>query len=169
MNSNSKSFKGALLIIGLLVIVGIYLLVEKEVSNTQTPVNENTSEESFNFSPLTGDERAALNAPKSAASEQAIFAHAEAVHKIAVATDSVVVGAECRTSPAAVKIAKGKSLNFKNYDSIAHTIIFDATHSVVVPANGNASLTLSFGEPLHIYGYGCELSENPVGMVLIAE
>jgi hypothetical protein len=166
-NSNSKAFK-IILLVAVVVIAGIYLLSQMDLSTSQAPDN-NPPQNSTDSSGLTAEEKAVLNAPKAGDSQEVIDAHGEAVRNAAVKVDSVTLGAACRTSPVAVEMAKGKSLSFKNADSVAHSVFFDATHFVAVPAGGSASITLNFVENSRVYGYGCELSSNPIGMVLIAE
>ncbi len=164
-----KSVKFILIIAVLAAIVVAFSLFQKQESG-QPSQNQNSDPNSFEFKPLTSDEQAALNAPKSASEpEEVVNAHAAAVRRVAVATNTVNVGSGCRTSPTAVEIANGTNITFINRDSVPHTISFNASKNVVIPANDQASITVDFGEKTRIYGYGCESSSSPIGMVLIAE
>lgn len=171
-SAHSKSNK-LTLVFAVVIILGVFYFWSQMGSLTQPPLissnNESDEITTFNFLPLTLEEKAALNSPKSATAQQAISAHAEAVYKIATVANLVAVGVDCRVSPVVLKIQKDKMINFRNYDNIDHTMIFGENRSVVVPANGSASLPANFGEVLRIYGYGCELGSEPIGMILIAE
>lgn len=160
----------AVVILVIAVLAALYFYYGKSMDtgvNTNTPAATQNNGGAFEFPVLTSDETASLNFPKSGATPEAVLAHAGSVHKAAKTAEVVVIGESCRTSPAVLSLKKGQKISFQNRDTREHIISFDATHTLSVPAGKSASLDMGFGEEEHIYGYGCESSSSPVGVVLI--
>jgi hypothetical protein len=162
------------LVTGILILG--FFLYKKVIKDNEfspsggTPIAE-TPADTFDFPPLTDDERAALDA-----SPANMFAQPAAVQKVATATETLAIGADCTVSPVIPKIKKGASLVLTNYDDIPHTITVN-THtskkqSYLVSAHSSATMSVDFGGTggsYSIYSMSCEKGPATIGMLMVTE
>jgi plastocyanin len=139
--------------------------------------------ETFDFQPLSENERETLDAVVTTPPGDGVFtdtapvmtsdglalASSPKIAQAAVSAAIVALGADCKVSPVVVKAKKGTMLQFKNYDDAPHTIMFSSEHELVVPAHDAATLTLDFGRAGEAYYFGCEADPMPIGVLWLAE
>lgn len=119
----------------------------------------------------TSEERAVLNYPGADVSEAEWTNFLVLVAKLAVETNTITIGADCSVSPVVTKtpLVAGKKFTLRNTDSVPHTISFNNPPNYTVPAGGTAQLPVDFGGIPGIYGYGCDNSPTPVGLIQVLQ
>lgn len=79
----------------------------------------------------------------------------------------------CNPIPKQLKLKIGQDFQVKNNDKVAHTIIIDASHKFVIPAESTTTLSSTFGASgiIGTIGYRCDnaSSEAFVGTFHISE
>ncbi len=149
-------------LIGLFSFVFLY----KKVWYEQTG-SELNQVGSFDFKPISDDEKGALKGPFAEKSDDSNeLSYVEYAQKTATSSNSLAVGAGCVVSPVVLKVTKGMEIELKNFDSVPHTITVNADATFTVPAAGNLKINTDFGEPGGIYGYLCEGKADAAGMFL---
>lgn len=168
--TQSNSVKVAWIIIIIAVLVATYFYFVqggRGLMSGQSTDQFAQADGGYSFPPLSKEEMAALEFPKLGATSEVVLAHAGSVRKAAKANAEVVIGSQCRVSPAVVSISRGQEVKFRNVDSVSHVIAFDDSNSLLIPPNETASISSDFGEVEHVYGYGCETGSKVIGVVLI--
>ncbi len=103
------------------------------------------------------------------ASDEVFFRSSGTFESIAVATDTLTIGAKCRVKPVVLKTKKGAQLTVKNIDTVQHRLQLSSTHSVLIPAGGTTTMAVNFGTVGATYQFGCESEPTAVGLLWIAE
>ncbi len=109
-----------------------------------------------------------LKFPSPNATDQERTAYATLVAKFAKATDTVTIK-DCKPDPIAIEVSHQQTITFKNSDAVPHTIAKDTTHTIEIPANGEATMVIDFDETSGIYAYGCDNSASGVGVIAIPQ
>lgn len=96
----------------------------------------------------------------------------EAFYKIAaenaVPSDFIDLGG-CDPKPSALKVTQNKTFTVRNNDAAFHILVIDPGREYLIPAGGVKEITADFGKGPGIYGFGCDESEEAVGVILITE
>lgn len=141
----------------------------------QNPETRNDTTGSFDFKPLSADERAALNPPDGPdATEGERQAHFDLVARTAVPSEELSIGPNCAVSPAVLRTKQGGEIQLRNYDTVPHLIVFNETSSFSVPAKKSISIPVTFGADsgaTGVFGYGCDMSNGggAVGMWFVTQ
>lgn len=192
LRSNKPLFGNVGIMVAIAVILLVffsvlsYFLYQKIATGTPVPVSSsgkastqnNTQQaevvlqddrDSFVFLPLSEDERKILKPPVPSASSEEMAIYGSLVQKVAVASEKLAVGVNCKIQPVVVKVQKGANLELKNYDSTPHTIRFDEKRSFLIPASGSITAPVDFPKEVGMYGYACDDHSGPAGIVFIVE
>jgi len=114
---------------------------------------------------LTGDEKRILEIPDGS-NPEALAAYGDLISQAAIEASEIKL-IDCNTSPLAVKGKLSSIVKFINESDKEAQIAFDADHLYAVPASGQINVTLDFGKGVGIYGYSCNGSTKPVGVIYI--
>jgi hypothetical protein len=158
------------LLLGAAAFLG-YLLLRAPASpspSPQAPEDLSVATSTATSSPPISDEdRAAvlrvlpLGAPD--AERDARFA---LMKRLAVRTDTVDISG-CSPEPLVAMHRNTRDLVFTNKDAVAHEIQINPQHHYKVPAQGSIAIKPDFGQPVGVYGYGCDSSVGLAGILYI--
>lgn len=167
-SSQKKIAKGGRgdMVLGLLALAALvlgYFLYQKLKVPAPKITTTNSAE--------TSDERAVLRYPARDVTPGEWNNYLVLVAKLAMETDTVTVGPNCKITPVVVKtpLVSGKKLHFKNSDTVAHEIAFTNPPSYAIAANSTVDIPIDFKGVPGIYGYGCDMSPNAVGLVQVLQ
>ncbi len=113
------------------------------------------------------DEQKVLNPPvKGSEADQKQFA--DLITKLAKDSTTLNISG-CRPQPLVMRIKKGATFKLNNTDSQAHVLTVDKDHTYTVSPSASVDVVADFGRGPGIYGFGCDKSGGPVGMLLVTE
>lgn len=155
------------LLVAAVVVVAILMYVPFEAPTpSDTGTGANTSGTSGD---LTADEERVLMPPGESASAEEQEAYAALLWGLAKETTNVSIGASCKATPVVVNVPEGATLSVRNTDAIAHTLVFDAEHSLAVAPGETEEIDLSFWSAGRLHPYLCDGGSNSVGIVIVSE
>jgi hypothetical protein len=115
---------------------------------------------------LSDEEKEALKTPMPNASEDEKKKHFEISAKAAKTADFLDVS-NCEIRPVVLKLTENEEFIAKNDNNVDRKIIIDTEHTYTVPANGETKITATFGHGKGLYGYGCDLLQQPGGLFFV--
>ena len=118
---------------------------------------------------LTPEQKKLLAPPSASAPLAEQQAYADMVTKAAQVTTTLSLGASCLPSPMVMSIRMGSTVTVKNTDSVDHTISFDSSHALNIPANSSKQLATDFLKEEGIHGYGCDSIIGGVGLTVVTK
>jgi len=127
------------------------------------------SDQSFQSSPtptVNPEEKEVLNFPEPSASNEEKKKHSQLVLKLAKETDTIDI-TNCQPEPLVVYLDRGDKLTFKNQDEEPHKIKWGGKDTEITNGMTVISASQVFGSEVGDYGYLCDGSEKPVGVVKI--
>ncbi|MEN9621834.1 MAG: hypothetical protein RLZZ67_268 [Candidatus Parcubacteria bacterium] len=110
--------------------------------------------------------KALLNSPKPDATEAEKQAFVQRVYSSAVDTKTVNISS-CTAKPTVSGVINDSDISFVNDDTVEHSIVFNADKIFKIPANSSKIIKATFGMGVGIYGFGCDGSSGPAGMVVV--
>ena len=75
----------------------------------------------------------------------------------------------CRGNPTVIAVTKGKSVQIKNTDKIAHEISLNQSTHYAIPAKSSQSYQIPFEKGRGIYGYACDHSGKADGVFFVEQ
>ncbi|MCH7730570.1 hypothetical protein IID21_03530 [Patescibacteria group bacterium] len=172
--------KGTLILIGILVVVGGvlgYAIYQsgaakrgQPASTTQTPATSTTGTTTTSVSrTLTADEQAVLSFPGSNASEAERQRHSDLVNKLGNESGYAFLDITgCQPLPVVYRVKQNGTFVVKNTSSIEHTIQLDRATTIPAASEKTLKVSEAIGENLGNYGYSCDGSTGPVGVIQVA-
>lgn len=73
----------------------------------------------------------------------------------------------CAPRPFIIRLKDGKEFGVKNADGAEREMGIDPQHIYTIPARSEKKIKADFGHGPGVYGYGCDKSQDAVGMLLI--
>jgi hypothetical protein len=111
--------------------------------------------------------RAEVLVPVSAMNETERKEYINLVRSKAVDTKLIDV-TSCMPDPVVSRVSRASNVSFSNKDRVSHRITFSSTKSFLVPAHSAVSVRPDFGKGNGVYGFGCDKSGKPVGVVVLS-
>ncbi|MCE9549080.1 hypothetical protein K8Q98_01640 [Candidatus Nomurabacteria bacterium] len=135
------------------------------VNNTNATNNTNPTNSNVIVKPTVPAYVATLLAsnPGSGATTEQLKEFSAKVFSYAVDASSIEV-THCVPNPAVARVFLNKPINFKNMDSIPHTLV-NGDVTMNIPANKTTAITPKFAGP-GIYGYSCDTAINGIFLVM---
>ena len=163
--------KVSVIFIGIFVLVvaifGYTFLKQQEGATSDTVSNRIFSSLDKLDISFEERERLVLNPPKDDASAEEKKNHFLIAQSIAKEAPYLNITTCKRGNPLVFKIKDGEEFVVKNEDSIEHTISMGANQNFRIAAHSTIAILPEFKIGPGIYGYGCDASENEVGMILV--
>ena len=167
MNKNKlkKVVVGVLILIA--IVLALLLLKQKIGFSVKNLDGKNLSSPiSANWAPAPGTEKEYLFSIKDdspEAEKQRHFFYATSISKVSEFLNLT----NCNSDPLVIKVKNGGIIKLKNDGDSELSIGIDANHIYVVPAKSVKEIKADLGKGIGLYGYGCNASRTPVGMIFI--
>ncbi len=164
-----SNLKKVLVIVLVLVAVVLALLLFKQKVGvpSDTLGDKNLgSPIASNWAPAPGTEKEYLFSIKNDAPEaekQRHFFYATSISKVSEFLNLT----NCNPDPLVIKVKNGAILKLKNDGDAELSIGIDASHIYVVPAKSVKEIKADLGKGTGLYGYGCNASKTPAGMIFV--
>lgn len=173
-SSFNNATRGVLALLAVVALVLGYVWYQK-MTGVVVPASPDSKPQNvvdpFDFPPLSEDEQTILN-PSADNSAEGFQRYLASVQKAAVISDTLAIGADCKTYPVVLKTQEGARLIMKNYDDEPHTITldtFDGERSFLVPPHESIALSVDFGKSGEMLSLGCDPGSVNAGALLIDE
>jgi hypothetical protein len=165
--------KKILVVVLAAVAVGLGALLYKQKLGGQSPeisdLNGNRPQASAvgpAWTPKPGSEEEYLFSIKMDSPEDEKMKHYQFAISIAKEAEYLNI-TDCKSNPLVWKVKNGTMVKLKNGGSTEATITMDDKHIYSVAAKSTKSIKADFGMGEGLYGYGCNNSPTPVGMILV--
>lgn len=164
--SNLKRIVVVILVL-VAVVLALLLLKQKMGTSSDALGNKNLgSPIAANWAPAPGTEKEYLFSIKNDAPEaekQRHFFYATSISKVSEFLNLT----NCNPDPLVIKVKNGEIIKLKNDGDADLSIGIDANHIYVVPAKSIKEVKADLGKGTGLYGYGCNASSTPAGMIFV--
>lgn len=183
MQGGSSLGKKIIMVMLVIAVVLLYF-VYRQVANDTAPTmpTEDTAPSAggvpgpvtgtFNFPPVSADERAVLDMAANKEDQTNAAAYMQKVAQAAKEGGELALGAKCALSPVVLKVKMGGEILIKNYDTVPHAFAtLDGTLSFSVPANESIIAPVNaanFGATAGAHAYSCD-NAGPAGIIWVSE
>lgn len=142
----------------------------KNIQTQDIPSPKGSVDKVTSVSNLESNERQeVLNFPSSNASAEEKKKHSDLVNKLGNQSGATTLNISgCNPTPIVSRVKQGSSFKIENPDQLDHTIYANPAKKIVIKGNSESTLSTSdFGSSLGDYGYNCDTSTTPVGIIQI--
>ena len=167
--------RGTLILIGILVLVGGVLgyaiyqsgAVKRGQPASTTQTTGTTTEET-SARTLSADEQAALSFPGSNASEGERQRHSDLVNKLGNESGYAFLDVTgCQPLPVVYRVKQNGNFVVKNTSTREHAIQLDRSTTISAASEKTLDVATAVGANLGNYGYSCDGSTGPVGVIQV--
>lgn len=109
-----------------------------------------------------------LNPPGSNASEEEETRYYDLVAETAETAATLDLSG-CRPKPTAMEVTWNQTFKVRNQDALPHILVINADYEYLIPARSQKEIVADFGKGPGVYGFGCDESEEAVGVILLTE
>lgn len=169
-----NNLKKYLVVVLAVVAVGLAgLLYKQKMGSDPLPVaqNQNVDPQASAAGPVwtpePGSEEEYLFGITMESSDEEKMKHYQFAISIAKESEFLDV-TDCSPEPLVLKVANGGTVKLKNDGNADVTIVMDAEHTYSVGAKSTKSIKADFGKGAGLYGYGCNQSSGPRGMIFVS-
>jgi hypothetical protein len=115
---------------------------------------------------LSPNEQLALQTPGPSASEEERANHFRLVQSIAKPAEFLDIS-DCKADPVVLKVKDQSKFTVRNTDNADRKFVLSQSKFIIIPALSDTELTADFGLGPGIYGFGCDNSFSPIGLLFV--